>query len=146
MRPDNDLERFVDAQSPVFTDVLDELRAGRKTSHWMWFVFPQLRGLGRSPTAHYYGIRSGDEALSYLAHPVLGKRLRECVERVLAIDGRSAHAIFGSPDDMKFHSSMTLFARVAPDETLFQRALDKYFAGVADPLTEEGLAVRPPRS
>jgi uncharacterized protein (DUF1810 family) len=140
MRPDNDLERFVDAQAPVIDDVLRELQAGRKTTHWMWFVFPQLRGLGRSATAHYYGIGSADEARSYFDHPVLGARLRRCVEHALAVEGRSAHAIFGAPDDVKFHSSMTLFAAVAPEEPLFRLALEKFFAGVADPATLERIA------
>lgn len=139
MRADTDLERFTDAQAPVYDEVLRELRAGRKTSHWMWFVFPQLRGMGRSETARYYGIRSADEARSYLHHPVLGPRLRECVEQVLAIEGRTAHAIFGSPDDLKFHSSLTLFDAVARDERLFARALRKYFAGAVDTLTIDRL-------
>jgi uncharacterized protein (DUF1810 family) len=135
MRAEDDIERFVDAQSAVYDSVLAELRAGRKSGHWMWFVFPQLRGLGRSGTASYYGIASPVEALEYLAHPVLGERLRECVELVLAVQERSAKEIFGSPDDLKFRSSMTLFAEIAPDEPLFQRALDRYFGGDRDPLT-----------
>ena len=105
------LERFVAAQAPVFPAVLAELRAGRKRGHWMWFVFPQLRGLGRSPTAEFYGIGSLDEARAYLAHPVLGPRLTLCTEALLAVEGRSLHAIFGSPDNLKFCSSMTLFSR-----------------------------------
>jgi uncharacterized protein (DUF1810 family) len=139
MRPDSDLERFVDAQAPVIEDVLRELQAGRKTTHWMWFVFPQLRGLGRSATAYYYGIASAEEAKAYLAHAILGPRLRRCVDLVLRVEGRSAHAVFGSPDDMKFHSSMTLFAAVAPDEPLFREALARYFAGAPDPVTVERL-------
>lgn len=135
MRPESDLERFVDAQNSVYETARDELRAGRKATHWMWFVFPQLRGLGHSATASYYGIASADEARAYLEHPVLGPRLRECVELVLAVDGRTAPAIFGSPDDLKFRSSMTLFAAIAPGDPLFQRALDKYFEGQPDPLT-----------
>jgi uncharacterized protein (DUF1810 family) len=135
MRSGYDLERFVEAQDRVYDEVRRELAAGRKTTHWMWFVFPQLRGLGHSATAQHYGIGSRDEAASYLQHPVLGARLRECVGRVLAIDGATAHAIFGSPDDLKFRSSMTLFAAVAPSEPLFRRALDKYFEGAADPAT-----------
>jgi uncharacterized protein (DUF1810 family) len=135
MRAEDDIERFVDAQSAVYDSVLAELRAARKSGHWMWFVFPQLRGLGRSGTASYYGIASPVEALEYLAHPVLGERLRECVELVLAVQERSAKEIFGSPDDLKFRSSMTLFAEIAPDEPLFQRALDRYFGGDRDPLT-----------
>src|SRR6187402_3110421 len=109
------LQRFVDAQQPVYTAVLAELRAGRKRSHWMWFVFPQLTGLGHSAMAHHYAIASLDEARSYLSHPVLGARLRECSALVLALDHRSIHEIFGSPDDLKFHSSMTLFDRAEPD-------------------------------
>ena len=135
MRPESDLERFVDAQNGVYETVRAELRAGRKASHWMWFVFPQLRGLGHSATASYYGIGSAAEALAYLAHPVLGARLRECVELVLAAEGGTAHAIFGSPDDLKFRSSMTLFAAVAPAEPLFGRALAKFFAAEPDALT-----------
>lgn len=140
MRADDDLERFVEAQRPVYADVVAELAAGRKASHWMWFVFPQLRGLGRSATASYYGLASAAEAAAYLAHPVLGARLRECVARALAIEGASARAVFGSPDDLKFHSSLTLFAAVAPDEPLFERALAKYFGGARDPLTLERLS------
>lgn len=134
MRAESDLERFVDAQRGVYGDVLDELRAGRKASHWMWFVFPQLRGLGYSATAHYYGIVSAAEARAYLAHPVLGARLRECIELLLAVQGRSAHAIFGSPDDLKLRSSLTLFDAVSGDP-LFRRALDRYFDGQPDPAT-----------
>jgi uncharacterized protein (DUF1810 family) len=140
MRADNDLERFVDAQASVYESVRSELRAGRKQSHWMWFVFPQLRGLGRSSTAHYYGLASAAEARAYLAHPVLGARLRECVELVLAVGARTAHEIFGSPDDLKFRSSMTLFSHVAPEEPQFQRALDKYYGGEPDPLTLDQLS------
>jgi uncharacterized protein (DUF1810 family) len=137
MRTENDLERFVEAQDVVYQDVRRELAAGRKATHWMWFVFPQLRGLGRSATARYFGIGSRDEAAAYLQHPVLGARLRECVGLVLAVDGSSAHAIFGSPDDLKVCSSMTLFAAIAPSEPLFRRALDKYFGGAPDPATSE---------
>ena len=135
MRTENDLERFVEAQDRVYADVRRELAAGRKATHWMWFVFPQLRGLGRSATAQYYGIDSRGEALAYLQHPVLGARLRECVELVLTVDGHTVHGIFGSPDDLKFRSSMTLFATVAPAEPLFQRALDRYFGGAPDAVT-----------
>ena len=139
MHSESDLERFVEAQDAVYEAVRQELRAGRKATHWMWFVFPQLRGLGRSPTAEYYGIASTAEALAYLHHPVLGARLRECVELVLGVEGTSAHAIFGSPDDLKFHSSMTLFAAIAPIEPLFRRALEKYHGGAPDPLTTSRL-------
>ena len=136
MRSESDLERFVEAQEPVYEAVRQELSAGRKASHWMWFVFPQLRGLGRSATAQHYGIASATEAAEYLAHPVLGAHLVECTGLVLAVPGRSAHAIFGTPDDMKFRSSMTLFASVAPAGSLFDQALARFFAGQPDPLTE----------
>jgi uncharacterized protein (DUF1810 family) len=135
MPSDSDLARFVEAQDPVYDDVRAELQAGRKTTHWMWFVFPQLRGLGRSATARYFGIDSAAETAAYLQHPVLGARLRECVELVLSVTGRTALEIFGATDAMKFRSSMTLFAAVASGEPLFQRALDRYFDGEPDPLT-----------
>jgi len=131
-----DLQRFVTAQAPVFETALAELMAGRKRSHWMWFVFPQLRGLGVSPTARIYGLASLAEAQAYLAHPLLGERLRRCIEAVLAAEGRSLAAIFGSPDDMKFRSSMTVFARAAGDEAaLFHQALDRYAEGRMDERT-----------
>ena len=139
MHSEQDLERFVEAQDPVYGRVRAELAAGRKASHWMWFVFPQLRGLGRSETALFFGISSATEAAAYLAHPVLGGRLRECVELVLNVNDRTAHEIFGSPDDLKFRSSMTLFAAVSPADPLFQRALDRYFDGARDPLTVQKL-------
>ena len=129
------LQRFVDAQAPVFDAVCAELRAGRKASHWMWFVFPQLRGLGRSAMASAYGIASLDEARAYLAHPILGPRLRQCTQRVLDVDGRDAHAIFGSPDDLKFRSCMSLFADVAGGRSVFDAALDRFFDGRPDPAT-----------
>lgn len=129
------LKRFVDAQDPMFERVCGELSAGRKRSHWMWFIFPQLRGLGHSAMAQQYGISSREEAQAYLAHPVLGKRLRECTRLVLGVEGRTVGEILGSPDDMKFRSSMTLFAKVAADNKLFDEALQKYFAGQPDPLT-----------
>jgi uncharacterized protein (DUF1810 family) len=135
MHSESDLERFVEAQDAVYESVRRELRAGRKATHWMWFVFPQLRGLGRSTTAEYYGIGSTAEALAYLDHPVLGARLRECVGLVLGARDSTAHRIFGSPDDLKFRSSMTLFAAVAPSEPLFRQALEKYYGGEPDPLT-----------
>src|ERR1051325_5916405 len=109
-----DLQRFVDAQDRVYTRVVAELRAGRKTSHWMWFIFPQIAGLGSSPMAQRYAIGSLDEAKAYLAHPVLGDRLRACTAAVNGVTARSAHAIFGSPDDVKVRSSMGLFTRAAP--------------------------------
>jgi len=139
----DDLERFVSAQDPVYEQVLRELAAGCKTSHWMWFVFPQLRGLGRSATAEHYGIADAAEATAYQAHPTLGKRLRECTRLVLEVRGRDAHAIFGSPDDLKFHSSMTLFAAVAPTEPVFKEALDRYYHGARDLRTVELLQTPP---
>jgi uncharacterized protein (DUF1810 family) len=129
------LQRFVTAQDPVYADVRDELAAGRKRSHWMWFVFPQLQGLGQSATAQYYGIASRQEAAAYWQHPVLGPRLRECTALVLAARGKSAHDIFGTPDDLKFRSSMTLFAAVAPAEPLFEQALARFFGGRPDDTT-----------
>jgi uncharacterized protein (DUF1810 family) len=129
------LERFVQAQDPVYASVVAELRDGRKRSHWMWFVFPQIAGLGRSATAQHYAIGSLEEARAYLAHPVLGARLRECASLALAVQGRTAHQLFGDPDDMKFRSSMTLFARAAPGEAVFRDCLDKYFDGEPDAAT-----------
>jgi len=129
------LQRFVDAQKPVIDRVLAELRSGQKRSHWMWFVFPQIAGLGFSQMAQRFAIGSLDEAKAYVAHPVLGARLRECTGAVLAIEGRSIHAILGSPDDMKFRSSMTLFAKAAPDCALFEDALERYFGGEPDQKT-----------
>jgi uncharacterized protein (DUF1810 family) len=131
------LERFVDAQNPVYVGVLQELRNGRKTGHWIWFIFPQVRGLGSSSTSQRFSIGSLQEAQAYLNHPILGPRLRECTRLVLEIDGKALARIFGSPDDMKFRSSMTLFARSAVDDPLFQMALDKYCDGKYDPLTIE---------
>ena len=135
-----DLDRFVQAQESVLAQVRLELGEGRKRTHWMWFVFPQLRGLGHSPTARHYGLGSLAEAHAYLAHPVLGPRLAECTELVNKVDGRSAHQIFGSPDDLKFRSSMTLFACAQPGASVFRAALDKYFSGASDPLTTEMLS------
>ena len=125
------------AQAPIYDRALRELRAGRKQSHWMWFVFPQIAGLGHSAMAQTYAIESLEEARAYLAHPVLEPRLRECCQAVLDVQGKSAHEIFGSPDDVKFRSCLTLFARAAPDETLFRAALNKYFGGEEDALTLE---------
>jgi uncharacterized protein (DUF1810 family) len=136
----DDLARFVEAQQPVMDDVRAELAAGRKRTHWMWFVFPQLRGLGRSAMARHFGIASRDEAVAYLAHPVLGARLRECVELVLAVQGRTAHEIFGSPDDLKLRSCLTLFRALDGDDSVFGRALAKYFGGEPDPMTLQLLA------
>lgn len=133
-----DLQRFVTAQAPVFPTVLAELREGRKRTHWMWFVFPQLRGLGHSSTALFYGIGSLDEARAYLAHPVLGPRLALCTEAVLAIEGATLHAVFGSPDDIKFCSSMTLFSLLGGAvQSVFQQALDRYCGGRIDQRTVE---------
>jgi len=132
---DFNLARFVEAQEPVYAAVLAELRAGHKRSHWMWFIFPQFKGLGNSEMAQRYAIGSEDEAAAYLAHPVLGRRLRECAGIVAGLDGPSAHEIFGYPDELKFRSSMTLFADVAPDEAVFQACIDKFFDGEADPET-----------
>ena len=129
------LQRFVDAQAGVYEAALAELAAGRKRTHWMWFVFPQLVGLGSSPMAQAYAISGLEEARAYLAHPVLGPRLLACTNAVNAVEGRSAHEIFGSPDDLKFRSSMTLFARAAPEEPAFRAALGKYFDGAEDPRT-----------
>jgi uncharacterized protein (DUF1810 family) len=129
------LQRFVDAQGPVLAQVRQELAAGRKRTHWMWFVFPQLRGLGRSAMAQHYGIASLAEAQAYMAHPVLGPRLIECTGLVNAAAGADAHAIFGSPDNLKFHSCMTLFAAAAPGERVFGMALEKFFGGMPDPGT-----------
>lgn len=130
-----DLDRFVEAQAGVYPRVLAELLAGEKRSHWMWFIFPQIAGLGASAMAQRYAIGSLAEARAYLAHPILGERLRACTAAVNAVSGRSAHAIFGAPDDVKFRSSMTLFAAAAPDEPLFAEALATYFGGAPDPLT-----------
>ena len=129
------LQRFLDAQAPVYERARRELEAGRKESHWMWFIFPQIAGLGQRPMSIRFAIASLDEAKAYLAHSVLGARLRECARLTLDIEGKSAREIFGSIDEMKFRSSMTLFARAAPDEDLFQRCIDKYFVGASDPAT-----------
>jgi uncharacterized protein (DUF1810 family) len=140
MDKDDDLQRFVDAQRDVYATALAELRAGHKRSHWMWFIFPQIAGLGSSEMARRYAIRNGDEAAAYLAHPVLGPRLRECASAVAAHGDRDVGDIFGYPDDLKFHSCMTLFADVAPDEAIFQACLDRFFDGAPDPATIERLA------
>ncbi len=131
-----DLKRFTAAQEGIYGGVLAEIRSGRKRSHWMWFIFPQIDGLGHSPTAMYYAIKGIAEARAYLDHPLLGARIKECTEAVLAVEGRSASAFFGYPDDMKLKSSMTLFAAVAegPD-SVFSRVLDKYYGGEKDGAT-----------
>ena len=137
---DDDLQRFVQAQEARLDDVLAELAAGRKHTHWMWFVFPQLRGLGHSQMARHFGLQSRGEAAAYLAHPLLGPRLRECVELVLAVDGRSAHAIFGSPDDLKLRSCLTLFREIDGAGGVFGKTLEKYFDGEPDATTLQLLA------
>lgn len=134
-----DLQRFIDAQDPVFEQVRAELRAGRKRSHWIWFVFPQLAGLGSSALAQRFAISSLQEAAAYLRHPVLAARLTECTQLVLAAEAASAEDIFGPVDAMKFRSSMTLFSYAAPDNPLFREALQRYFGGQPDPLTLERL-------
>jgi uncharacterized protein (DUF1810 family) len=132
-----DLDRFLDAQEPQYAQVHDELRTGRKVGHWMWYIFPQLSGLGHSETARFYGISTLDEAKAYLRHPVLGTRLRECTDLVLSAPGRSLVDIFGSVDALKFRSSMTLFALATTDNALFRAALERYCGGHPDPLTIE---------
>lgn len=134
------LQRFVDAQTRIIDQVCSELRAGRKLSHWMWFIFPQIIGLGSSMMAQKFAISSRAEAAAYLDHPVLGPRLRTCTLLVNAIEGRSIEEVFGYPDHLKFHSSMTLFARAAPHEANFQGALQKFFGGKLDQLTLDRLS------
>jgi uncharacterized protein (DUF1810 family) len=130
-----DLDRFVQAQRDSYDRALSEIRAGWKRTHWMWFIFPQLEGLGSSPTARKYAIKSLDEARAYLRHEVLGRRLVDCAEAALSVPGSSAHDIFGSPDDWKLHSSATLFALVSPPGSAFERLLVKYFRGEQDQKT-----------
>ena len=146
MPPDDpdpfDLKRFVRAQESDYKPALEEIAAGRKRSHWMWYIFPQFAGLGLSPTSRHYAIGSLDEARAYLAHPILGSRLIECAEATLAVEGRSAHDIFGSPDDMKLRSSVTLFALVSPEHSVFHRVLEKYFDGKRDERTLDLVAHR----
>jgi uncharacterized protein (DUF1810 family) len=137
---EHELQRFVDAQRDVYATALAELRDGHKRTHWMWFIFPQMEGLGHSEMARRYAIRNADEAAAYLAHPVLGPRLRECASAVAMHDDRDVEQIFGPPDDLKFHSSMTLFADIAPDEAIFQACLDRFFDGVPDAATIERLS------
>jgi uncharacterized protein (DUF1810 family) len=143
-----DLERFLAAQDPVYDQVRGELAAGAKRTHWMWFVFPQIAGLGMSPTARKYAIASREEAHAYLAHPVLGPRLLACTSLVVAVGGRTANDIFGSPDDMKFRSCMTLFAEIAEETGIFRDALRQYFDGKPDgrtlALLNAGPAARTP--
>ena len=132
------LHRFVEAQAGVYADALGELRAGHKRTHWMWFVFPQIAGLGHSAMAQRYAMASRQEAAAYLAHDTLGPRLRDCTQAVLDVPGRTAHEIFGSPDDVKFRSCMTLFDAVAPSD-IFDAALARFYAGQRDPATIERL-------
>ena len=139
-----DLSRFVQAQEPVYQIALQELRNGRKRTHWMWFIFPQLRGLGSSWMAIRYGLGSRAEADAYLQHPILGSRLTECAELVTLVEGRTIEQIFGYPDHLKFWSSITLFAQVSRGDKIFVGALGKYFDGALDRLTMERLAGCPP--
>jgi uncharacterized protein (DUF1810 family) len=132
-----DLQRFVDAQHGVYESALGEITQGQKRTHWMWFIFPQIDGLGSSPAARHYAIKSREEAEAYLRHPVLGPRLAACAEAALAVDGRSAREMFGSPDDLKLRSSATLFAAIAPGGSVFERVIEKYFNGQPDPKTLE---------
>lgn len=134
-----DLQRFVEAQESVIDEVKQELRSGRKRSHWMWYVFPQIVGLGRSEMSHRYAITSREEAEAYLSHSILGPQLRECTDLVNALDGRSANDVFGSPDDLKFRSSMTLFEAVSDDPESFETALEKYYDGDRDQKTLDRL-------
>lgn len=136
----HNLHRFVEAQDPVIDQVKQELRTGRKRTHWMWFIFPQVEGLGSSRKAKRYAISSREEARAYLDHPVLGPRLRECTELVNGIDGRTANDIFGSPDDLKFRSSMTLFEAVADNPAPFQTALKRYYDNERDRKTRQFLS------
>jgi uncharacterized protein (DUF1810 family) len=136
----HNLQRFVDAQASCFAQVRSELSAGKKRSHWMWFVFPQLQGLGSSAMAQHYAISGIEEAKAYLAHPLLGDRLRDCTSLVNAIPGRTVEDIFGYPDDLKFRSCVTLFAQAShPESQVFQEALKKYFNGIPDKATMDGL-------
>ena len=137
-----DLDRFISAQEGAYAGALDELRRGRKVGHWIWFIFPQVAGLGYSAMSQQYAISSLDEARAYLAHPVLGARLRECAAVVLATTGRTALEIFGSIDAMKLRSSMTLFHRAVPDEPVFAQVLERYYDGKADDATDARLGLR----
>jgi uncharacterized protein (DUF1810 family) len=142
-RDPHDLSRFVQAQEGDYERALAEIRSGRKRSHWMWYIFPQFDGLGFSPTSRRYAIKSLAEAEAYLSHPVLGPRLVECAEAVLGVEGRSATEVVGSPDDLKLRSCATLFARVAPAGSVFERLLDRYFRGQPDAKTLRLLGVAP---
>jgi uncharacterized protein (DUF1810 family) len=131
------LQRFIDAQHPIYGQIRDELQRGQKETHWMWFIFPQIKGLGISTTAQKYAIRGIDEAKAYLGHPLLGFRLRECTQLVSMVTGRTIEEIFGYPDHLKFHSSMTLFAKASTGDKFFTAALTKYFGGKLDRKTVE---------
>jgi uncharacterized protein (DUF1810 family) len=131
-----DLERFIDGQAGAYLAALAELKRGHKTGHWTWFIFPQIAGLGHSGMSQLFAISSLDEARAYLAHPVLGARLRECAGAVLGTTGRTAEEMLGTIDAKKLRSSMTLFHRAAPDEPLFAQVLDRYYGGIADPMTD----------
>jgi uncharacterized protein (DUF1810 family) len=135
MTDDSQLHRFLEVQDHVYDAVLGELRAGRKSSHWMWYIFPQLKGLGHSGTAQKFAIASLEEAKAYLQHPVLGPRLRECTQHVINVDGRSVEEIFCYPDNLKFRSCLTLFMTATTDNNVFKEALLKYFEGKPDQLT-----------
>lgn len=137
-----DLRRFVEAQARIYDRALAEIKSGFKRSHWMWYVFPQIAGLGFSSTSQHYAIKSLDEAKAFLAHPLLGPRLVECVEAALAVEGRTAYEIFGPPDDVKLRSCATLFACVSPAESPFERLLDKYFQGKRDEKTLQLLEMK----
>jgi uncharacterized protein (DUF1810 family) len=133
-----DLDRFIQAQEDSYAAALTELEQGSKQTHWMWFIFPQLKGLGRSSTAQFYALADRAEARAFLEHPILGERMRTCTRAILChARTRTAHEILGSPDDLKFRSCMTLFSAVAPDEAIWRNALDAFFGGKADPLTLE---------
>ena len=140
MTDEYNLQRFLEAQGYVYNAVLDELRAGKKSAHWMWYIFPQIKGLGHSGTAQKFAITSLEEAKAYLQHPVLGPRLRACTQLVLNVDGRSAEQIFGYPDHLKFRSCLTLFMTATTDNKVFNDALLKYFDGIPDTLTLDLLA------
>ncbi|MBN2527203.1 MAG: DUF1810 domain-containing protein [Deltaproteobacteria bacterium] len=136
------LQRFIDAQEDTYAQVVTELREGEKRSHWMWFIFPQIQGLGHSPTARFYAIADLKEALAYLEHPVLGQRLNECARMIMAIQSKTATEILGFPDDLKLCSSMTLFSAVS-DIPVFQDVIDKYFDGIPDERTLKLIGVKP---
>ena len=135
MSEEYDLDRFLEAQEDAYDAALDELKAGRKRSHWIWFVFPQMAGLGHSPTAQHYGIRSLEEAQAYLAHPILGARLHECLKALQLVETNDAREVFGDLDAMKFRSSLTLFAEADPGDAIIEAALDRWFGGTKDEKT-----------